>query len=54
VAPKEVARMIEVRRKRLAEARARHLARIEQLEKGRAQMFADLKSLCEKQGEQKQ
>jgi hypothetical protein len=46
VAPEEVARMIEVRRKRLAEARARHLARIEQLEEGKAQMVADLRKLA--------
>ena len=46
VAPEEVARMIEVRRKRLAEARTRHLARIEKLEKGKAQMLADLKAFC--------
>lgn len=53
VAPKEVARMIEVRRKRLAEARARHLARIEQLEKGKAQLIADLKRLCEEKNNPK-
>ena len=47
VAPEEVARMIEVRRKRLAEARARHLARIEKLEQGRAKLLADLKKLCQ-------
>ena len=47
VAPKEVARMIKDRRARLAEARERHLARIEQLENGKAQMLADLKSLYE-------
>lgn len=52
VAPEEVARMIEVRRKRLAEARARHLARIEKLESGKAQMLTDLKALCPKAGEQ--
>ena len=46
VAPEEVARMIKDRRARLAEARARHVARIEQLEKGKAQMLADLQSLC--------
>ena len=46
VAPEEVARMIKERRARLAEARARHVARIEQLEKGKAQMLADLESLC--------
>ncbi len=48
VAPEEVTRMIEVRRKRLAEARKRHLARIEQLENGKAQMLADLREFCEK------
>jgi hypothetical protein len=47
VAPKQVARMIEVRRKRLAEARARHLSRIEKLEQGRAKLLADLKELCQ-------
>jgi hypothetical protein len=47
VAPEEVARMIEVRRKRLAEAWARHLARIEKLEQGRAKLLADLKNLCQ-------
>jgi hypothetical protein len=46
VVPEEVARMIEVRRKRLAEARSRHLARIEQLEEGKAQMLADLHQLA--------
>ena len=51
VAPTEVARMIEVRRKRLADARVRHLARIEQLENGKAQMLADLRSLCEEASE---
>jgi hypothetical protein len=47
VAPEEVARMIEVRRKRLAEARSRHVARIEKLEQGRAKLLADLKELCQ-------
>jgi argininosuccinate lyase len=54
VAPEEVARMIEERRKRLAEARARHLARIEQLEKGKAKMLADLRSLAEAASEAKE
>jgi len=45
VAPEEVARMIKERRKRLAEARVRHLARIKQLEEGKAQMLADLREL---------
>lgn len=47
VAPEEVARMIEVRRRRLAEARTRHVARIEKLEQGRAMLLADLKELCQ-------
>ena len=47
VAPEEVARMIEVRRKRLAEARTRHLARIERLEQGRAKLLAYLKKLSQ-------
>ena len=46
VAPTEVARMIKDRREKLAAARARHQARIERLEKGKAQMLADLKALC--------
>jgi argininosuccinate lyase len=46
VAPEEVARMIKDRRERLAEARARHLARIEQLENSKAQMLADLHKLA--------
>jgi len=54
VAPEEVARMIQERRKRLAEARARHLARIEQLEKGKAQLLADLRSLAEAAGKAKE
>jgi argininosuccinate lyase len=45
VAPEEVARMIEVRRNRLAEARTRHLARIEKLEQSRAKLLADLQQL---------
>jgi len=48
VAPKEVARMIKDRRAKLAEARERHLARIERLEKGKAQMLADLQNLYER------
>ncbi len=51
VAPKEVARMIECRRRSLAEARARLLDRIEKLENGKAQMLADLRSLCKKASE---
>lgn len=47
VAPEEVARMIDVRRKKLAEARTRHLARIEKLERGRANLLADLQKLCQ-------
>ena len=53
VAPEEVARMIEVRRTRLAEARTRHLARIEQLEKGKAQMLADLRKLADSTSKEK-
>jgi argininosuccinate lyase len=45
VAPKEVARMIADRRGKLAEARARHLARIEKLEKARQRLLADLREL---------
>jgi argininosuccinate lyase len=46
VAPDEVARMIADRRQKLAEARARHLKRIETLEKAQEQMVADLKAAC--------
>ena len=46
VAPEEVGRMIKERRKRLAEARARHLKRIEKLENGRKQLLDDLHELA--------
>ena len=44
VAPEEVARMIADRRQKLGDARARHLKRIETLEKAQEQMLADLKA----------
>ena len=44
VAPEEVARMIADRRKTLADARARHLKRIETLEKAQGRLLADLRS----------
>lgn len=44
VAPDEVARMIADRRKKLADARARHLKRIEALEQAQQQLLADLRS----------
>ena len=47
VAPEEVARMIEVRKKKLAESRARNLARIEKLEDAKQRMLADLREICE-------
>jgi len=47
VAPAEVQRMVEVRRKRLSEARERHLERIGKLEEGKARMLADLRGLSE-------
>lgn len=47
VAPVEVARMIADRRKKLAEARTRNLARIETLENGQKQMLSDLRDLCD-------
>jgi argininosuccinate lyase len=43
VAPNEVARMIADRRKELAEARSRHLKRIEALEQAQQRMLADLR-----------
>ena len=46
VAPKEVARMIADRREKLAEVRARHLKRIEALEKAQQGMVSDLRELC--------
>jgi argininosuccinate lyase len=42
VAPEEIARMIADRRARLAEARDRHVKRIETLEKAQQRMLADL------------
>ena len=47
VAPNEVARMIADRREKLAEARARHEARLVRLEEGKTQMLADLRKLHE-------
>jgi argininosuccinate lyase len=47
VAPKEVARMIAVRKAKLVEARKRNLARIEKLEKAREKLLADLREFCE-------
>jgi argininosuccinate lyase len=46
VAPQEVTRMIADRRRELADARARHMKRIETLEKAQEQMLADLKATC--------
>lgn len=46
VAPDEVARMIADRRKNLADARARHLKRIEALEQAQQAMLSDLRELC--------
>jgi len=54
VAPSEVARMIADRREKLAEARARHEARLVQLEEGKARMLADLRELHEALSEKKQ
>jgi len=50
VAPEEVARMIADRREKLAAARARHVQRIEPLEKAQARMLADLKAACQAAG----
>ncbi|MEW6358823.1 MAG: lyase family protein [Planctomycetota bacterium] len=46
-APDEVARMIADRRQELADARARHLKRIESLENAQQKMLSDLRGLCE-------
>ena len=48
VAPDEVARMIADRRQKLADARARHLKRIESLENAQKKMLSDLHGLHEK------
>jgi argininosuccinate lyase len=48
VAPDEVARMIADRRQKLAEARARHLKRIESLENAQKKMLSDLHKLYPK------
>jgi argininosuccinate lyase len=48
VAPDEVARMIADRRQKLADARARHLMRIESLENAQKKMLSDLCGLYEK------
>ena len=48
IAPDEVARMISDRRQKLADARARHLKRIEALENAQKKMLSDLRELCEK------
>ena len=45
VAPDEVARMIADRRQKLADARARHLMRIELLENAQKKMLSDLRGL---------
>ncbi|UCE46448.1 MAG: hypothetical protein JSW47_12590 [Phycisphaerales bacterium] len=46
VAPEEAARMIADRRQKLADARNRHLERIETLEQAQERMIADLKATC--------
>ncbi len=48
VAPEEVARMIADRRQKLADARARHLKRIESLENGQKKILSDLHGLIGK------
>ncbi len=45
VAPEEIARMIADRRAKLADARARHLDRIETLEKAQQRMLSDLREM---------
>jgi len=46
ISPAETARMIADRRQQLADAKARHLKRIETLENGQAKMLSDLRGLC--------
>ena len=46
IAPDEVARMIADRRQELADARARHLRRIELLESAQEKLLSDLRGLC--------
>ena len=46
VAPDEVARMIADRREELADARARHLERIEALEMAQQLLLDDLRARC--------
>jgi len=47
VAPEEVARMVADRRKKLNGARARHLKRIEALQKAQNRLLSNLRALCE-------
>ena len=47
VAPDEAARMVADRWQKLADARARHLKRIESLENAQKKMLGDLRGLCE-------
>jgi argininosuccinate lyase len=54
IAPEEIRRMIADRRKNLADARARHLKRIEALENGQEKMVADLRNWMNHPKEQTQ
>jgi argininosuccinate lyase len=47
VAPDEIDRMINDRRQKLADARDRHLKRIESLENAQEKMMSDLRGLYE-------
>ena len=51
VAPQEVARMIADRRQQLAQARTRHLKRIEALESAQKRLVADLKAAAQTQND---
>jgi argininosuccinate lyase len=51
VAPEEIARMIADRREKLAAARARHVKRIEALERAQARMLADLRAAAGGKGD---
>ena len=51
VAPEEIARMIADRRKELADARSRHINRIETLETAQKRLMADLKATAQTRNE---
>jgi len=47
ISPAETARMLADRRQQLADAKARHLERVESLENGQEKMLSDLRGRCE-------